>query len=590
MTHEQILSLSILGLLMAALILDRFRYDIVAVIALLVSVAVGIVNPRHAFSGFSNDIVIIVASALLVSAGVARSGIMENLIQRIWPDTKSVRLQLAFLVITVTVLSAFVKNIGALAMMLPIAFQFARRSGVSPSVFLMPMAYGALLGGLMTQIGTSPNIVVSQIRERMTGQGFSMFDYMPVGAAVAGAGVLYLIFFYWLLPARNRNSISREEAIEIRDYISEATVPADAPIIGKTVTDLMRPAGGEAMILQIIRNKKNILPLPDTTIAQKDVIVFEGSPKALDAITNAARLELSTGRTVAEGEKNREIDVVEAVITDNSPLIGISAKQLALFDRYDANLLAVSRQHERIRARLGEIVFRLGDIIVLQGRESVLPNLLRELKCLPLARRPIMLGNLRRGLIPIIILSAAVLATAFQLVPVAMAFFTAATAMVVFRVIPAREIYQALDGQILVLLAALIPVSESLSDTGCAQLIGEWLGNLAGTLPSYGALSLILIAAMLVTPFLNNAATVMVMAPVASSFATSLNYHPEAFLMAVAIGAACDFLTPIGHQCNMLVMGPGGYRFVDYPRLGLPLSVLIVIVAVPMIMLVWPLS
>lgn len=590
MTHEQILSLSILGLLMAALILDRFRYDIVAVIALLVSVAVGIVNPRHAFSGFSNDIVIIVASALLVSAGVARSGIMENLIQRIWPDTKSVRLQLAFLVITVTVLSAFVKNIGALAMMLPIAFQFARRSGVSPSVFLMPMAYGALLGGLMTQIGTSPNIVVSQIRERTTGQGFSMFDYMPVGAAVAGAGVLYLIFFYWLLPVRNRNSISREEAIEIRDYISEATVPTEAPIIGKTVTDLMRPAGGEAMILQIIRNKKNILPLPDTTIAQKDVIVFEGSPKALDAITNAARLELSTGRTVAEGEKNREIDVVEAVITDNSPLIGISAKQLALFDRYDANLLAVSRQHERIRARLGEIVFRLGDIIVLQGRESVLPNLLRELKCLPLARRPIMLGNLRRGLIPIVILSAAVLATAFQLVPVAMAFFTAATAMVVFRVIPGREIYQALDGQILVLLAVLIPVSESLSDTGCAQLIGEWLGNLAGTLPSYGALSLILIAAMLVTPFLNNAATVMVMAPVASNFATSLNYRPEAFLMAVAIGAACDFLTPIGHQCNMLVMGPGGYRFVDYPRLGLPLSVLIVIVAVPMIMLVWPLS
>ncbi|RCL01021.1 MAG: transporter Na+/sulfate symporter family protein [Candidatus Tokpelaia sp. JSC188] len=589
MSDEQILSLSILGLLMAVLILDRFRYDIVAVIALLISVAVGIVNPKQAFSGFSNDIVIIVGSALLVSAGVARSGIMENLIQRIWPDTKSVQLQLAFLIITVTILSAFVKNIGALAMMLPIAFQFARRSGTSPSVFLMPMAYSALLGGLMTQIGTSPNIVVSQIRERMTGQGFSMFDYMAVGSAVAGAGVLYLIFFYWLLPIRNRNNISQEDAIEIRDYISEATVPAEAAIIGKTLTDLMRPAGGEAMILRIIRNKKNILPLPDTVIAHKDVILFEGSPKALDAITNAARLELSTGRTVAEGEKNREIDVVEAVITDNSPLIGISAKRLALFDRYDANLLAVSRQHERIRDRLGEIVFRLGDIIVLQGRESVLPNLLRELKCLPLARRTIMLGNLRHGLIPIIILASAVLSTALQLVPVTMAFFAAAIAMVVFRVIPGREIYQALDGQILVLLAALIPVSESLSDTGCAQLIGEWLAHLAARLPSYGALSLILIAAMFVTPFLNNAATVMVMAPVASSFATSLDYRPDAFLMAVAIGAACDFLTPIGHQCNMLVMGPGGYRFIDYPRLGLPLSVLIVIVAVPMIMIVWPL-
>jgi len=590
MTHEQILSLSIIGLLMVVLMLDRFRYDIVAVFALLVSVAAGIVSPKQAFSGFSDDIVIIVASALLVSAGVSRSGIMESLIQRIWPDTKSVRLQLVFLVIAVTVLSAFVKNIGALAIMLPIAFQFARRSDASPSVFLMPMAYGALLGGLMTQIGTSPNIVVSQIREKMTGQSFSMFDYMPVGAAVAGAGVLYLVFFYRLLPSHNRGNIAHEEAIEIHDYISEATVPAEAPIIGKTVADLMRPSGGEAMVLQIIRNKKTISPLPDTVIAEKDVVLFEGSPKALDAVTNTARLELSTGRIIAEGEKNREIDAVEAVITDNSPLIGISAKRLALFDRYEVNLLALSRQHERIRARLGEIVFRLGDIIVLQGRESVLPNLLRELKCLPLARRTIMLGSLRRGLIPLVILATAILATASQLVPVAIAFFAAAVAMAVFRVIPGREIYQALDGQILVMLAALIPVSETLNKTGCTQLIGEWLSHMAERLPPYGALSLILVAAMLVTPFLNNAATVMVMAPIASSFATSLHYRPEAFLMAVAIGAGCDFLTPIGHQCNMLVMGPGGYRFIDYPRFGLPLAVLIAIVAVPVLMLVWPLS
>jgi len=488
MNHEQILSLSVLGLLMVFMILDRFRYDVIAVVALLVSIAVGIVSPKQAFSGFSNDIVIIVASALLVSAGVARSGIMESLIQRIWPNTKSVRLQLAFLIITVTVLSAFVKNIGALAIMLPVAFQFARRSGTSPSVFLMPMAYGALLGGLMTQIGTSPNIVVSLIRERMVGHTFSMFDYTPVGATVAGAGVVYLIFFYWLLPSRSRSNISSEEAIEIRDYISEATVPADAPIIGKTVADLMRPGGGEAMALQIIRNKKIIAPLPDTIIAENDVVLFEGSPKALDAVTNVARLGLSTGRMIAEGERNSEIDVVEAVITDNSPLIGISAKRLALFDRYEANLLAISRQHERIRARLGEIAFRLGDIIVLQGRESILPNLLRELKCLPLARRTIMLGSLRRGLIPLIILAIAIFLTAFQLVPVAIAFFVAATAMVVLRVIPGREIYQALDGQIIVMLAALIPVSEALSDTGCAQLVGEWLSHIAGTLSPYGAL------------------------------------------------------------------------------------------------------
>jgi di/tricarboxylate transporter len=570
MTHEQILSLSVFVLLMIFLMLDRFRYDVVALIALLISVAVGIVSPKQAFSGFSNDIVIIVGSALLVSAGVARSGVMETLIQRIWPDTESLRLQLAFLVISVTLLSAFVKNIGALAIMLPIAFQFARRSKRSPSVFLMPMAYGALLGGLMTQIGTSPNIVVSQIREKMLGKTFSMFDYTPVGAAVAGAGVLYLIFFYWLLPSRTRIHISNNEAMDIMDYVSEATVSSESPIIGKTVTDLMRPCGGEALVLNIIRNKQSIVPCPDTVLTEKDVVLFEGSSKALDTIINTARLDLATGGIVTEGENKEEIDVVEAVITDHSPLIGISAKRLALFDRYEANLLAISRQHERIRARLGEIIFRLGDIIVLQGRESLLPNLLRELKCLPLARRTIMLGNLRRGLIPIITLAIAIFSTAFQLVPVPVAFFSAATAMVVLRVIPGREMYQALDGKILIMLAALIPVSEALSDTGCAQLIGEWLSHLAGRFPPYGALTLILVSAMLVTPFLNNAATVMVMAPIASSFATSLHYRPEGFLMAVAIGAACDFLTPIGHQCNLLVMGPGGYHFSDYPRLGFP--------------------
>jgi len=589
MTQDQILAFSVIGLMMVAFIIDRFRYDVVAVLSLLAAVSVGIVSPRDAFEGFSNDIVIIVGSALLVSAGVSRSGIMENLIQRFWPNTKSIRIQLAFLVISVTLLSAFVKNIGALAIMLPIAFQFARQSAVSPSIFLMPMAYGALLGGLMTQIGTSPNVVVSQMRFEMTGTSFSMFDFTPVGATVAFAGILYLVLFYKILPTRDRGSHAHDED-ESHAYVSEAQVPAGSPVIGKTVTEMMRPAGGHAMLLQLIRNNRVVAPLPDSIIAEQDILLFEGTAKAIDTVVKTARLALSTGRIIPEGEKKQEIDVVEAVITDNSPLIGISAKRLALFDRYDVNLLAVSRQHERIRERLGSIHFRLGDLIVLQGRENTLPRLMRELKCLPLARRDISLGSLRRGLVPLIILTVAIILTALQIVPVALAFFSAAVAMVIFRAIPGREIYQRLDGQILVMIGALIPVSDALEKTGCSQIIGDFLSSFALNLPPFGALALILVAAMLVTPFLNNAATVLVMAPIASSFAVSLNYRPEAFLMAVAIGAGCDFLTPIGHQCNMLVMGPGGYRFSDYPRFGSPLALLIILVAVPALMVVWPLQ
>ncbi|MCZ2328444.1 SLC13 family permease [Bartonella sp. F02] len=590
MTEDQIMAFSIIGLMMVVFIWDRFRYDIVAICTLLITCIVGLVSPKEAFSGFSNDIVIIVGSVFVVSAAVSRSGVMEFIIQRIWPDVKSIRIQLAFLVITVMLLSTFVKNIGALAIMLPIAFQFARRSQVSPSIFLMPMSFGSLLGGLMTQIGTSPNIVISAMRERLVGSSFTMFDFTPVGAVVAAVGFLYLVFFSWRLPARVRSGVSFDDAIDIRNYISEIRVPVNSSIVGKTIMDLVKPSSGEVMVIQVIRNNVSISPFPDFILSEKDIVLLEGSHTGLDSVINSARLEFSMGRAISAGDKDGDIDVIEAVITHNSPLIGMNVKKFSLFDRHDVNLLALSRQHERIREKFGDIIFRFGDVIVLQAKETIIPNLLRELKCLPLAKRNIMFGNLRYGLLSLSILFVAIVLTALQIVPVAFSFFTAAAAMVVFRIIPARDLYQALDGQILILLAALIPVSEALEKTGSTDLIGHWLSQIAVFLPPFGALALMLITAMLVTPFLNNAATVMMVAPIASSFAHSLHYKPEAFLMAVAIGAGCEFLTPIGHQCNMLVMGPGGYRFSDYLRFGAPLAVLVAVVAVPMLMWIWPLQ
>lgn len=590
MTTQQFLAFAIIALMMAVFMWGRFRYDIVAVCSLLGAALVGVVPYEKAFSGFSDDIVIIVGSALIVSAGVARSGLMEAAVQRFVPQLSSVRGQLAILVVFVTVLSAFVKNIGALAIMIPIAFQFARRSNISPSVFLMPMAFGALLGGLMTQIGTSPNIVVSRVREEMVGQSFTMFDFTPVGATLAAVGTLYLVAFYWLVPIRTREDVSAGEAIEIRNYVSEATVAKDSTVIGKNMADVVKPAEGAAMVTSIIRAERRVTPLPDTVLTEGDILVLEGDPKALDAIVSSGKLKLSRDRSPSESGSLAEIDAVEAVVGESSLLIGLSAQGIAMFDRYDVNLLAVSRQGERIRDRLGEIIFRLGDVIVLQGRDSVLPNLLREFGCLPLAKRPILLGSVRRGLIPLSILIFAIGLTAFGILPVPIAFFAAAVAMVVFKAIPLRELYSAIDGPILIMLAALIPVSDALRTTGGTDVIAQMLTPVAHQLPPYAALALILVAAMAVTPFLNNAATVLVMAPIASSFAAGLGFKPEAFLMAVAIGAGCDFLTPIGHQCNTLVMGPGGYKFRDYPRLGLPLSIVIVLTAVPALILFWPLQ
>jgi len=590
LTLPQFLSFAVIALMMAAFVWGRLRYDLVAVLALLAALAVGVVPLDDAFSGFSNDIVIIVGSALLVSAGVARSGIMEYALRRYLPDVSTIRMQLALLVVTVALLSAFVKNIGALAIMIPIAFQFARRSNTSPSTFLMPMAFASLLGGLMTQIGTSPNVVVAQVRQDLTGKPFTMFDFTPVGLLLTVAGCAFLILFYWILPQRTRKDGGLHEAIDIKNYVAEAKVVAESAVADKTVADLLKIAGDDVLVTSIIRSGSlRLTPFPDVVLRAGDRVLVEGDHEALDRLVAQAKLNLDSDRKVGEGG-GAETAAIEAVIGENSSLIGWSAENLLLYDRFNVNLLAVSRQNERFDQKLSTIILRFGDIVVLQGSEATLPRFLRDFGLLPLAERSVRLGSVRRGVVPVLILAAAMGATAFSLLPVQVAFFAAAVAMVIFRVIPIREVYGSIDGPILVMLAALIPVSDSLRGTGATDVIASVLAELGASLPGYGALALIMVAAMAVTPFLNNAATVLVMAPIAAGFASTLGYQPEPFLMAVAIGAGCDFLTPIGHQCNTLVMGPGGYRFSDYPRLGLPLSLLVVVVAVPALMVVWPLN
>ncbi|KPH06360.1 di/tricarboxylate transporter [Rhizobium sp. BK619] len=587
MRIDQWLSLLIIALMMGAFVWGRYRYDLVAVSSLLVAVTAGIVPAKIAFSGFSDDIVIIVGSALIVSAAISRSGIMDLALRRFSPERRGPRMQLIILVAIVAALSAFVKNIGALAIMIPVAVQMARKSRVSPSMFLMPMSFASLLGGLMTQIGTSPNIIVSRVREEITGQPFTMFDYTPVGLALSVAGVVFLGLFYKLLPERSRVETSMDEAVAIKNYTTEAKVIMPSGAIGRSVSWLQKPAGGDAMVTAIIGGGgQRRTPLPDTVLKDGDLLIIEGEQSALDKIVSEAKLQLSDRKH--EAETRQDISSVEAIVGEHSRLIGVSAKDVALFHNTGLNLLAVSRRDRRFTERLGEIKIRNGDVVVLQGDLQKLPDLLREWGCLPLVARDLKLGNARNGMIPVMILLATMGATAFGGIPVATAFFAAAFLMVVTGSVPLREVYHHLDAPILIMLAALIPISDSLRTTGTTEIIADLLSRTAEMLPPFGALTLILVAAMAVTPFLNNAATVLVMAPIAATFAAKLGFRPDAFLMAVAIGAGCDFLTPIGHQCNTLVMGPGGYRFGDYARLGLPLSLIVVLVSVPALLAVWP--
>lgn len=588
MTLPQILSVAVLAGMMLLFIWGRFRYDLVAIMALLAALALGLVQPGHAFSGFSDDIVIIVGSALVVSAAIQRSGVIESVMLVLQRRVRSVRSHLLLLSASVGFASALVKNIGALAMMMPVAFQMAKRSNVTPAAFLMPMSFASLLGGLITLIGTSPNIIVSRVREEMTGEPFKMFDYAPVGLGLTLVGLVFLRFAYRLLPRGRRAAPTLGEAMDIQDYVTEAEIPAGSPAIDETVAEFRARHDNEVSVTAILRAGIRSMPFPDTTLMPEDLLILAGAPDSLERVIASDGLELEGQHRDRPEGSGREVGVLEAVIGTDSPLIGLTAGRLGLHERFGVNLIAVSRQGERLATRLGEIELSAGDVIVLQGPLDLLFERLGELGCLPLAERALRLGSARKGLLPLAILGVAMLATATGYVPVAIAFFAAAALTVLSGALPVREAYDHVEWPILVMLGALIPVSDTLRTTGTTDLIGEWLSHFGATLPAWGAVALILAAAMVVTPFLNNAATVLVMAPIAATFATGLGYRPEAFLMATAVGAGCDFLTPIGHQCNTLVMGPGGYRFGDYARLGAPLSLLVLLVGTPLILWTWP--
>jgi len=590
MTQPQILAFLILAGMMLLFIWGRLRYDIVAMIALLASVAAGTVDPKKAFTGFGDDIVIIVGSALVVSTAVARAGVIEGLLGWLAQRVTSVRWQLSLLVGSVTLLSAMVKNIGALAMLIPAALKMAKRSKTSPAVFLMPMSFGSLLGGLITLIGTSPNIIVSRVREEMTGEPFGMFDYAPVGLGLALAGMIFLRFGYRLIPRDRRAGSTLGEALDIADYNTEAEVPPGARIAGGTVGDFIRANDGAVVVTGMMRgDRRRAITLPETLIEEGDTLFLRGEPDALERAIAKGGLELAGQDRSAVTETPAEHrGVIEAVVTSEALLVGQAAGMIALHDVHGINLIAISRAGHRMTERLGDTKLAAGDVVVLQGRLDILPDRMRELGLLPLAERPIRLGTMRKGLLPVVILAAAMMATAAGLVPVAIAFFGAAALTILSGSISPAEAYDSVEWPILIMLGALIPVSEALQTTGGTDVIAAWLSATARTLPIWGAVGLILVAAMAVTPFLNNAATVLVMAPIAAVFAGDLGYRPEAFLMAVAVGAGCDFLTPIGHQCNTLVMGPGGYRFSDYARLGAPLSLIVILLGVPLILAVWP--
>lgn len=594
MPFSAIVAFAVIIGMMVLFVWGRLRYDLVAALALVASLATGIVSPKDAFVGFSDDIVIIVASALVLSAAVARSGLVDLLVARIDKHLSTVGRQIGVLGGTVLILSAFTKNIGALSMLMPATFEVARRAGTEPSRVLMPMAFASLLGGLITLIGTSPNIIVSRIREEEVGVPFGMFDFATVGLPLALLGLGFLIVGHRLLPKGRRAAASIDAAFNIKGYTTEVVVPETSPLAGKAVSDVVALSNGTVTVSALLRGAHKRFRNPASQLLRPgDHLLLEGEAKDLEQVVAAAgfTLDHAADTSVSAGsDPDDEIGAIEAVVTADSILEGRTPEKLRLGERFDVNLLAVSRSGERVAQRLKTFRLRAGDLVVLQGNLKVLPEILGAIGCLPLAARDVPIGRRNRRWVPVIALAVAVVAMVLQIVPVQVAFFCAAFAVILFGAISAREAYQALDPAVLVTLACLIPVSDAMRTSGATDVVSDWLSSAVGVLPPLAGLALVMVVAMAVTPFLNNAATVLVAGPIAAGLAARIGASPDPFLMAVAVGAASDFLTPIGHQCNMLVMGPGGYRFRDYWRLGLPLSILVVVVGVPLIAFVWPMN
>ncbi|MDH3595170.1 MAG: SLC13 family permease [Rhodospirillales bacterium] len=590
MTFEQAAVFVVLAAAMALFIWGRWRYDIVAILALLAVVYLGIVPPEAAFSGFGHPAVITVAAVLVISRALQVSGVVNHLARLLAPTRGSTRHQIAATSSLAAVLSAFMNNVGALALMLPVTLRNAYRAGRSPSQVLMPLSFATLLGGLITLIGTPPNIVIATFREQYTGTAFKMFDFAPVGLAVAAVGLVYITTVGWRLIPRHRHGETDEnDRFHIEAYITEAIVPEESTLAGEQVRKIEQLCENEVTVMAIIRGKRRVLaPSSVERLRPNDILLLEGDPASLEPLFDGAKLE-QTGQQEIRAEQLRSDDVrvVEAVLMPNSPIEGQSMRGLRMHDRYGINLLAVARRGQAPKTRLGSIRFKTGDVLLLQGERNTLQQVLAALGCLPLAERGLKVARRRRILLPMGIFGAAIAAAAYGFVPVQIAFVTAVAALILTKTLSLRDVYDAVEWPIILLLGALIPVGEALQATGGTTLIAEAIVSLAGAVPTWTMLALLMVASMLLSDLIHNTPTAVLMAPVAVGIAQQLGLPVDPFLMAVAVGSASPYLTPIGHQSNTLVMGPGGYRFGDYARMGIPLEILIVAVAVPMIMWVW---
>lgn len=586
--NDQVIVLCVLGITFFAFLWGRWRYDVVALGSLLTLVLLGIVPMDDAFSGFSHRAVVTVAAVLVLSYALGNTGVTYHLSNHLSRFSKTPSLLILTLSGLVVFFSAFMNDVGALALIMPVALQVSQRYKIPASALLMPMAFASLLGGTLTLIGTPPNMIIAQYRESIGMGAYKMFDFLPVGIVVATVGLLYISFIGWrFLPVRQTEENSN--LFETDDYLLELKIPENNKFIKKTIGELEAIVEHKIRVATLLRGARRILsPNAEETLKAGDILLVEGQPEELK------QLELLSGLTISTNPRDKErmddeIEFLEVVINPGARIAGHQLADLQLRERYHINILGVSRHGEKIHQRFSRLVLKTGDVLLIQGYKKELPETLNQLGCLPLAERNVRLKPSAKLWPTVTIFMISILLVATQILPAHIAFPLAIFALVSSKLLSLREAYHSIEGPLIVLLGCFITVGAAVEKTGATGLIVGQIVSLLDEMPAILVLGSVMLATMIITDIINSSATAVIMAPIAVGIATQFGHNIDPYLMAVAIGCSCSFNTPIGHHSNTLVMGPGGYYFGDYWRMGVMLDLLILITTVPTLAYVWSL-
>jgi len=591
MTYDQIFLFSLFAVVFALLIWGRIRYDLVAFAALVIAVIGGLVAPEESFSGFGHPAVVIIALVLIVSRGLLNSGAVEMIAGLVLSSNRPLPLHIGIMSVIGAALSAVINNVAALALLMSLDIEAAEKAKRAAALSLMPLSFATILGGMITLIGTPPNIVIAQYRERALGESYSMFDFAPVGLCVAIAGIIFVALIGWRLIPKHDRAARIRSGDDTGNFVAEAQVPGDSDSIGLRVSDLYPLASEhDIAILGLVRRGRRLTGFARyEEICKGDHIVVEGDPKSIEAFLGAAALGFAGEEKHDVGLTSPSLALIEAIVPDSSRIVGRCSYDLRLLTRHGITLLGVSRQGKRFRDRVRKLNIKAGDVLLLLGPQDRLDEVISWLGVLPLADRQHAVIQRKKAMLAVGLFLGAIALSVSGLLYLPVALASCVIAFAVLGIVSGREVYESVEWKVIVLLASLIPLGLALENSGGTQIIAELIVSQTEGWPHWAILTVLVMVTMTLSDFLNNVATALIAAPIGLNVANAIGAAPDPFLMGVAVAASCAFLTPIGHKNNTIIMGPGGYRFGDYWRMGLPLEILVVVVSVPAILYFWPL-